>query len=243
MNVNLIAKKTLLSFLLAMLLPAADPAWISKTLPAWTEADAKEFLAASPWVKAIKPVLLPGLSEFQRREGGDMRAEGGGKSSGVDLSDMTGLHPKDRQAAKTDLDANGVPRSIVIRWESAMPVRAAEIKAKNEDAPDLDGEDYAITVYDVPLKGAMYNVDLNLLANTLRHNAELREDGKKDLKPSRVVLRQNGSAIATIIFFFPRSAHITAEDKRLEFVALVGRLYLAQYFYPPEMLFQGKLEL
>ena len=243
MNVNLIAKKTLLSFLPAMLLTAADPAWTSKELPAWTEADAKEFLAASPWVKVIKPVLLPGLSESQRREGGDMRAEGGGKSSGLDLSDMTGLHPNDRQAAKTDLAANGIPRGIVVRWESAMPVRAAEIKAKDEDAPDLDGEDYAISVYDVPLKGAMYNVDLKLLPNTLKHNAELKEDGKKDLKPSRVVLRQNGSAIATIIFFFPRSAHITADEKRLEFVALVGRLYLAQYFYPPEMLFQGKLEL
>jgi len=243
MYVNLITKKTLLSFLLAMLLTAAEPAWTSKTLPAWTETDAKEFLAASPWAKAIKPVLLPGLSESQRREGGDMRAEGGGKSSGLDLSDMTGLHPKDSQAAKTDLDANGIPHSIVVRWESALPVRAAEIKAKNEDAPDLDGEDYAITVYDVPLKGAMYNVDLKLLASTLKHNAALKEDGKKDLKPSRVVLRQNGSAIATIIFFFPRSAHITADDSRLEFVALVGRLYLAQYFYPPEMLFQGKLEL
>jgi hypothetical protein len=243
MDANSITKKALLGFLPAMLLMAADQAWTSKELPAWTEADAKEFLAASPWVKAIKPVLLPGLSEFQRREGGDMRAEGGGKSSGLDLSDMTGLHPKDRQAGKTDLDANGIPRSILVRWESAMPVRAAEIKAKDEDAPDLDGEDYAITVYDVPLKGAMYNVDVKLLANTLKHNAELREDGKKDIKPSRVVIRQNGSAIATIIFFFPRSAHITMDQKRLEFVALVGRLYLAQYFYPADMLFQGKLEL
>jgi hypothetical protein len=243
MSVTTITRKTLLSFLPAVLLMAADPAWTSKELPAWTEADAKEFLAASPWVKAIKPVLLPGLSESQRREGGDMRAEGGGKSSGIDLSDISGLHPKDRQAAKTDLDANGIPHGIVVRWDSAMPVRAAEIKAKDEDAPDLDGEDYAITVYDVPLKGAMYHVDVKLLAGMLKQNAELKEDGKKDLKPSRVVLRQNGSAIATIIFFFPRSAHITADEKRLEFVALVGRLYLAQYFYPPEMLFQGKLEL
>ena len=243
MDVNLITKKTLLSFLAAMLLTAADPAWTSKELPAWTEADAKEFLAASPWVKAIKPVLLPGLTEFQRREGGDMRAEGGGKSSGLELSDITGLHPKDRQAGKVDLDANGIPRSILVRWESAMPVRAAEIKAKDEDAPDLDGEDYAISVYDVPLKGAMYNVDLKLLPNTLKRNAELREEGKKDIKPSRVVLRQNGSAIGTIIFFFPRSARITVDHKRLEFIALIGRLYLAQYFYPPDMLFQGKLQL
>ena len=172
-----------------------------------------------------------------------MTAEGGGKSSGLDLNDLTGIHPKDRAAERTDLDANGIPHKIVVRWESALPVRTAQIKAKDEDAPQLDGEDYAIAIYDVPLKGAMYNVDLKVLANTLKRNAELKEEGKKDLKPSRVVLRQNGSSVATIIFFFPRSARLTADDKRLEFVALVGRLYLAQYFYPPEMLLQGKLEL
>jgi hypothetical protein len=58
-----------------------------------------------------------------------------------------------------------------------------------------------------------------------------------------VIIRQNGSSMATIIYFFPRSVRITTDDKRLEFDALIGRLYLAQYFYPPEMLFQGKLEL
>jgi hypothetical protein len=44
------------------------------------------------------------------------------------------------------------------RWGSATPVRVAEIKAKDkdEDAPDLDGEDYALVVYNVPLKGAMF---------------------------------------------------------------------------------------
>lgn len=243
MQLNSTAKKTTFAFLTATLLLAADPDWVSKDLSAWTEADAKAFLADSPWVRSIKPSLLPGLSEWQRRDGGNMTAEGGGKSSGLDLNDLTGINPKDRQADKTDLDANGIPRHIIARWESALPVRAAQIKAKNDDAPDLDGEDYAIAVYDVPLKGAMFNVDLKTLAGMLKRNAEIKEEGKKDLKPSRVVLRQNGSSIATIIFFFPRSARFTKEDKRLEFVALVGRLYLAQYFYPPEMILKGKLEL
>ena len=243
MNLNLIAKKTVIVFPLVWMLTAAEPGWTTKDLPSWSEEDAKEFLIASPWVKVIKPALLPGLSEWQRRDGGNMTAEGGGKSSGLELNDLTGIHTKDRDAARTDLDANGIPRKIIVRWDSAMPVRAAQIKAKNEDAPDLDGEDYAITVYDVPLKGAIYNVDLKVLAAMLKRNAEIKEEGKKDLKPSRVVIRQNGSAIATVIYFFPRSARITADDKRLEFDALIGRLYLAQYFYPPEMLFQGKLEL
>jgi hypothetical protein len=226
-----------------ILLAAADPGWLTKPLAEWSESEAKEFLSASPWVKSIAPALLPGLSEFQRRDGGNMTAEGGGKSSGLDLNDLTGYHTKDREAGRTDLQANGIPRRILVRWESATPVRVAEIKAKEENAPDLDGEDYAIVVYDVPLKGAMYNLDLKTLPATLKRNAALKEEGRKDVKPERVILRQDGSSVASIVFLFSRSARITTDDKRLEFVALVGRLYLAQYFYPPEMLFQGKLEL
>ncbi len=110
-------------------------------------------------------------------------------------------------------------------------MRAAQIKAKNDDAPDLDGEDYAIAVYDVPLKGAMFNVDLKTLAGMLKRNAELKEDGKKDIKPSRVVLRQNGSSVATIIFFFsPLSAHHrgrqTARICRSRRKTLLGAVFL-----------------
>ncbi len=89
---NSTLKKTALVFLSVTLLFAADPDWVSKDLSAWTEADAKTFLADSPWVRSIKPSLLPGLSEWQRRDGGNMTAEGGGKSSGLDLNDLTGIN-------------------------------------------------------------------------------------------------------------------------------------------------------
>jgi len=42
---------------------------------------------------------------------------------------------------------------------------------------------------------------------------------------------------------FPRSEAITAEDRRVEFSAVFGRLFVAQYFYPAQMQFQGRLEL
>jgi hypothetical protein len=58
-----------------------------------------------------------------------------------------------------------------------------------------------------------------------------------------VAVRQDGSAIATIIYFFPRSERITADDKKILFTALVGRLSLSQNFFPPEMLIKGTLEL
>jgi hypothetical protein len=58
-----------------------------------------------------------------------------------------------------------------------------------------------------------------------------------------VVAVQLGGGMANVIYFFPRSAHITAEDQRLVFEGQVGRILFAQYFYPAEMKFLGKLEL
>ena len=49
--------------------------------------------------------------------------------------------------------------------------------------------------------------------------------------------------MANIIYFFPRSAHITGEDRRLEFDGQADGFVFAQYFYPPEMKLLGKLEL
>jgi hypothetical protein len=70
-----------------------------------------------------------------------MTAEGGGKGAGVELSDFTGFGTRDRTAEKTSLSANGIPEVITARWESALPICAAEVKAIEEDAPELDGED------------------------------------------------------------------------------------------------------
>jgi hypothetical protein len=36
---------------------------------------------------------------------------------------------------------------------------------------------------------------------------------------------------------------ISAQEKRVEFAAQLGRIYVAQYFYPKEMQIQEKLEL
>jgi hypothetical protein len=52
-----------------------------------------------------------------------------------------------------------------------------------------------------------------------------------------------GGDMATVVYFFPREAHITAQDERLVFEGQVGRITFAQYFYPAQMKFLGKLEL
>jgi hypothetical protein len=66
----------------------------------------------------------------------------------------------------------------------------------------------------------------------------------KDLKAAKVEITASGGGLATVLYLFLRSGtKITTEDKRIEFAAQLGRIYVAQYFYPREMQLQGKLEL
>jgi hypothetical protein len=229
--------------ILAGLLLAADPAWMTKRIADWSDQDAQQILTTSPWVKTVTATVLPGLSPYQRREGGDMRAEGGGRDGlGFDPSVVGGVVPMLTGVnAPKKADLAGHAPKIEIRWESAMPIRAAEMKTKETGAPELEGEEYAIAVYDVPLKTA--RADMKGLPEMLKKCSFLKIEGKKDIKPARVVVMELGEGLATVVYLFPRSAKLSLEDTRIEFDAQIGRIALAQYFYTAEMKFQGRLEL
>jgi hypothetical protein len=127
-----------------------------------------------------------------------------------------------------------------IRWESARPVRAAEVKAHEEDSPDVAGGNYAVAIYDVP------GIDINqkTLPYELKREAVLKFAGKKkDRAASRVDLLPQEGGLTTLVYIFPRGQEITAEYGRITFMAQIGRLSVAQYFYTEEMQIQGKLEL
>jgi hypothetical protein len=219
----------------------ANP-WTAKRIPDWSDADAYLILSNSPWAKPTPASLTRLMTASQRRDGGDMAAQGGGHG-GIGVQNAGNL-VKTGGAIKRPgegPEAERLPR-LTIRWESAMPVQAAELRTHDNGAPELDGENYAIALYDVSLKLASIE-DMKMLETDLKRIAVLKIEGRTEVKPERVVAVLKGDGMANIIYFFPRSAHITGEDQRLEFDGQVGRIVFAQYFYPPEMKFLGKLEL
>lgn len=231
------------------LLVAADPPWTGKRVAEWTDTDALQVLSDSPWAKRAAPTVLPALTAFERRDGGNEAAQGGGQGMQLDrLKDAAnpfgskGAQVRPGQGPESHID------KLPVRWETALPIRAAEFKSNEAGAPDVDGEDYAISIYDVSFKLAsidklqMKDLDSELKKISLL-KIEGRPEGTKEVRPTRVAVIQVGSGTATVVYFFPRSAHITVDDKRIVFEAQIGRLAVAQYFYPPEMQFQGKLEL
>lgn len=228
----------------AVMLIAADPAWKSKPTPDWTEEDARQILSNSPWAKTVKGMISRRQTEDERREGGNMGQAHGVGYDGIDDKKAAPQVPTGILDILKPGD-NGVHPptqfvTLMLRWESALPVRVAELKSRVMQPPTLEGDGYSVAVYGVP--GAAYKGDPKTLGDPLRKQAVLRREGKRDVRPSSVEVFQGNDGLV-IVYLFPLSAEITTSDQHIEFVAQIGRVGIAQSFDVAEMQFQGRLEL
>ena len=78
---------------------------------------------------------------------------GGGRCGGMGGPGGGSGYPRGGRRGGTN-DGAGTdynePPALKLRWESAFPVRAAELKARDTSAPTLNADYYAIAVYGVP---------------------------------------------------------------------------------------------
>ena len=130
--------------------------------------------------------------------------------------------------------------AVTIRWESALPVQEAELKVADGNAPIVDEANYAIAVVGLPRR--LIGNDPQALAKQIKGQAKLKRDGKKDIKPSevRVLPRDEG---LVVMILFSRTSEITANDRQVDFEAMIGPLELKQSFNLSDMNYAGKLEL
>jgi|HubBroStandDraft_2_1064218.scaffolds.fasta_scaffold297437_1 hypothetical protein len=235
-------KPIVLAFSLSgTLLMAGDPVWMSKPIPSWTEFDARQVLRDSPWSKTVVAGITRRQSEDERRAGGQM-----GEAHGVGYDGVGSPRPKPQLPIKSvgDLvkpNPYVAPRTEYLRlrlcWESALPVRAAELKAGVIAPPILMDDGYSIAVYGIP--GEYFKGDPKSLGDPLKSLAALKREGKKDVKPSSAEVFTTGDG-TVVVYVFPLSAEISRQDGPVALSAQIGRLVFTQSFNPEEMQFQGK---
>jgi hypothetical protein len=218
--------------------------WKTKPADHWSEADAKQVLTASPWVKVVGASIGRRPTEDELREGGQMGQPKGVGFEGVD-KDNRGLKVKPNiftpeKAGERSPRSMAQPLTVKLRWESALPVRLAELKAREIEPPTLDGDGYCIAVYGVP--GVYFKEDPKRLGDPLKELAFLKREGKKDVKPVRVEVFQREDGLV-IVYMFPSSAEISKRDMLLRFEAHIGRVGVDYTFDLSQMEFMGKLEL
>jgi hypothetical protein len=225
-------------------LGAADPAWKTKLPAQWTEDEARDLLVSSPWVHQVTAVVTRRLTEDQLREGGQMGQPLGVGNEGVDpkgsgpkLSPniLTGGGGDDRSPRSFSR-----PIKLSLRWETALPVRIAELKSHEVEPPTLEGDGYRVAVYGLPF--ADLQGDPKKLGEPLKNLASLKREGKKDVRPISVEVFQRERDMV-VVYLFPASAEITKNDLRIRFDAHIGRIVLSQSFELSKMEFMGKLEI
>jgi hypothetical protein len=224
---------------------AAAERWETSRPAEWTAEDARQLLTASPWAREVRAGIARRLSEDELREAGQMGQPTGVGYDGVDPKGSGTRLPVKAADIFTQADSHsartGVRDSVLrLRWESALPIRIAEMVAREVESPTSGADGYCIGVYGIP--GAPLQGDPKKLGEPLKSEAVLRREGKKDVKPSRVevFLQSDGWAV---FYFFPISAEISQKDGAVEFAAHIGRIVVDQRFLLAQMLFQGKFEL
>jgi hypothetical protein len=218
----------------ALLLAESVQSWKSKPIERWDNEDAKQILADSPWVGRVSLQPIPDRSPGERRDGGDWDS-GIGPGVGIAGTGLLGRAAMEEAIARAHFKPS--PGNVDIRWESALPVRAAESKLGQIPATTLHTGWYAITLYDVPLP------DRDWGPGKLKGLAYLKRENKRDFKPAMVEIRRQSDGMADITYLFPRSEEISRRDRSVVFVAQIDRLFVSEFFFPGTMLIAGQLEL
>lgn len=218
----------------------AEAAWNTKAVATWTEQDARQILTASPWAQIVVAGIGRRPTEAERRDGGNMGQPHG---IGYDGIDDRKFHPEALGNPLWGVPFTPAPTPVIrllVRWESALAIRAAEFKTHETVRATSSDEGYTIAVYGVP--GTNFKGDPRKLGDPFKELAALKRAGKRDVKPTSVeVFRfERGAAV---VYRFPASAEISPRDTLIEFAALIGRLQVSQVFHLDEMHYQGKLQL
>ena len=237
---------------IAALLAFASEPW-NKDPKQWSVQDAERILTSSPWAQTAKAAFADN----------DVREESPpGPLPGAPQAGMAG--PRGVTDGNWDGGVGRIPRGsppalpILIRWDSAGPVREAAGIAGQLAAVDAStaSKDYVIAVLGfVPANRYRNGGRLDTSSSSDdRIDARDPEELLEGLMETSRLIRRRRPAIApdntkldgasgTLRIFFPRTDPITAAEKEVIFRTRLGSLTVQRTFRLKEMMIAGRLEL
>ena len=210
--------------LLACAAVTAADFWEETAFNDWSDGDVEKMMSNSPWAKRITVVFPRPPREGAR---GGVAAGGGAGGGGGGFG--------------------GAGQSrLVVRWQSALPVRQAQVRAQIERGATVPEE--VLDVLNQPPPGYFVFVTgipgqfARLSAEELGAEARLERNGKPPILPVQAGPRREGRSLS-LVYVFPKDDPIVLEDDEVEFVAKVGETTIKRKFKLEEMVFNDRLEL
>jgi hypothetical protein len=251
MRTTLLNKLAVLAALAPAALWAAD-VWESKPFQNWTQKDVQKIFNNSPWARQARAVI------------GSSPPDPAGRSQPAvsDASSNDSGVPKGREpggagrlgGAPSDVDQGpqsqvGVP--VIVRWQSALPLRQAQMLGKYGDNVAISPEAQKFLadepgIYVVAISGLAGSIVSagggDQARRSIAEKSTLTVKGKPPLHPIDVDFLAAGSTVDVLIGF-PRSTRITLEDQEVELASEIGRATVHYKFKLKDMVVRGELEL
>ena len=255
----------------ATLVWAAD-FWEKKPVDQWTEKEASRLIENSPWAKTTAgtmsggggpggggPGAAGGMSGRGRRGGGGMgggvtdasvgAGPGPGGGGGMRGGDMG---PGGGGPGGGGPGGGGPPAiNALVRWQSAKPVKEAVLKIRfgaemktSKEAQELLAREepaYVIVLDNLPERMGRMLTNERMKPMLMANTGILRKD-KETLRAADVQMFTREKFVG-LVFAFPKSDPIVAEDKEVEFAMKMGPLEFKKKFKLADMMYGGKLEL
>ena len=251
--------------------------WQQKPPADWSEKDCSKLVAKSPWAKDTA-ISMGGMGGGGGTGGGG-RGGRGGAGGGAGGGGGGGMGAGGGEGAGGGIGGGGgmgggggrggaggggemgaqMPEAphVVIRWDSAMPVREAMKKVSLSKA--VDEEDvkafYIVTVDGLrfprrpgaPERPAAQASGPRPMPpdqfDTLKNATNLTAKGKDPVQPGKADMALGEDGKMTVRFYFPRSADFSLDDKEVTFQTKHMRMEVKQKFSMKDMTFDGKLAL
>ena len=231
----------------------AAEVWEAKPFQDWTDKDVQKLVSNSPWARQARAVLGDATPVTPGRNRPPAVGDASSNDSGV---------PKGREpggagrlgSAPSDVDQGpqsqvGVP--VIVRWQSALPLRQAQMLGKYGDnvASSPEAQKFLTDepgIYVVAISGLAGSIVSagggDQARRSIAEKSTLTVKGKPPLHPIDVDFLAVGSTVDVLIGF-PRSTRITLEDQEVELASEIGRSTVRYKFKLKDMVVRGKLEL
>ncbi len=199
------------------LLAASGEFWNDKAPAKWTAEEIKALLNQSPWAK-------PAAMRFDKT------------APGFDIFIYGPVTPSVDAPGGNGPGGKPVGFQVVIRWESALPVRRADKMIDSESAEMF----YVVSATgDFPGKGSLTEDP----AAWEQRQAMLRQFTKLERKGEPLYLDHVQPRDDGMLFYFSRQDPIILANKEITFSTRMGPLEMKAKFPLKDMAYRGKLEL
>jgi len=224
--------------------------WENQSFMDWNEKQIQRVLEDSPWAQSTPVTLKGDARPSSGSGGGGGGGGGGGRGRGMAIVGF-GFQPGGGGGGGLNIPQAPRPTTVVVRWESALPVRQALARVQFGDEAQTSDEaieylgrtptSYVVRIIGIPTSG-------NLLGSpeSLAAGAHLVPRNQDPIQAIQAQVERVGRGVDLFLAFpkEPPAGHtFTLDDRNVQVEIDTETMGLRHRFNLNNMVFEGNLEM